>query len=49
MFAHALGGAVVHHQAQGEILNEQLNCVEEAVIHRLHTETRHTQTDQKEM
>lgn len=33
--AQALVGAVIHHQAQRVVLNEQLDRVEKSVIHRL--------------
>lgn len=38
-FAQTLGGAVVHHQAQRAVLDQQLDRVEEPVVHRLHTVT----------
>lgn len=37
--AQALGGSVIHHQAQRAVLNQQLDCVEKPVVHRLHAAT----------
>lgn len=37
--SQTLWGTVVHHQAEGTVLYQQLHCVEKAVIHRLHTVT----------
>jgi len=41
--AQALGGPVIHHQAQRTVVNQKLHRVEEPVIHRLNAVT-HTHT-----
>lgn len=46
--AQTLRRTAVHHQAQRTVLDQQLNCVEKAVVHRLHTVT-NTQTKRTEV
>lgn len=44
--SQALVGAVIHHEAQWVVLNQQLNCVEKPIIHRLDAVT-NAQTEKK--
>ena len=54
--AQALRGTVIHHQAQRAVLDQQLDRVEEPIVHRLHAATNthththtHTETEEGEI
>lgn len=46
--SQTLGGTVIHHQTQRTVLNQQLDRVEKAVIHRLHAVTNTHRKKRKE-